>query len=125
MSKEEELIPVLYNSQYGGFGFSDEVVRLYKERTNKDIDYIYCERTDKILIDLCLKLGDKANNKYCTLKVEYIPKKYEKYIQIREYDGLESVCIDYKSYKMDKIKEICNNNDLTNSEKVIQIKNVF
>ena len=54
----------------------------------------------------------------------FLPKKYENHYIISEYDGLESVEIDYTKYELDnlkqKIKEILENNSMDNDEKIKQ-----
>ena len=57
------------------------------------------------------------------------PKKYEKYYDISEYDSLETVNIDYTKYELDNlkinIKEILENNNIDNDEKINQIKKMI
>lgn len=122
MSEEDELIPVLFNSCHGGFWLSNEITNKYKERTQKDIDPYLASRIDRDLIDICLEVGNDKFNLGTELRVEYIPKKFEKYFTISEYDGCEDVDIDYENYKLDKIKEICNDNSLTDTDKIANIK---
>jgi len=57
--------------------------------------------------------------------VGVIPKKYEKYYDIQEYDGLESVAIDYYRYNADNfmngIKKILKS-EMNNDEKIKEIE---
>jgi hypothetical protein len=82
-------------------------------------------RTDPILIQIYNELGDEMNTKCCKIRIKKIPKKYENYYYISEYDGKESIEIDFTNYKLDtvynKITEILqstNNNDI----KIIEIE---
>jgi hypothetical protein len=121
---DEERMEVLYNTCYGGWGISDKAMELYKLRNINDnsIELVYDEllcRTDPILIQIYNELGDEMNTKWCKIKIKKIPKKYENYYFISEYDGKECVEIDLTKYKLDtmynKITEILqstNNNDI-------------
>ena len=117
----EELIEVLYNKCYGGWGISEKAMELYKLRignnnpiTPLDVDEL-C-RGDPILIQIYNELGNEFNGCYARIQIKKIPKKYENYYYIHEYDGLESVKIDYTNYnKMyavyNKIKGILQSSD--------------
>ena len=128
----EEFIEILYNTSYGGWGISDKAIELYKLRNVNDnsmaLEYECHEllsRTDPILIQIYNELGDEMNTKCCKIRIKKIPKKYENYYYISEYDGRESIAIDFTNYKLDtvysKITEILqstNNNDI----KIIKIE---
>lgn len=135
----EEEIEVLYNVCYGGWGISNKAKELYTLRTPKNsnnfydyYDYYYSKRSDPILIQIYNELGDEFDRKYSKTSIQKIPKKYEKYYDIHEYDGLETVEIDYTKYELDslkqKIKEILENNSMDNDEKInqfLQINSAF
>ena len=124
INENEERIEILYNTCYGGWGISDKAMELYKLRNVNDnsmelISDEYLCRTDPILIQIYNELGDEMNSKWCKIKIKKIPKKYENYYFITEYDGKECVEIDFTKYKLDtmynKITEILqntNNNDI-------------
>uniref|UniRef100_A0A6C0IEK8 Uncharacterized protein n=1 Tax=viral metagenome TaxID=1070528 RepID=A0A6C0IEK8_9ZZZZ len=128
----EEFIEILYNTSYGGWGISDKAIELYKLRNVNDnsmaLEYECHEllsRTDPILIQIYNELGDEMNTKCCKIRIKKIPKKYENYYYISEYDGKESIAIDFTNYKLDmvynKITEILqstNNNEI----KIIKIE---
>ena len=82
-------------------------------------------RADPILIQVYNELGADFNGKYSKIKIKKIPKKYEKYYYISEYDGLECVEIDYTEYKLDtiynKITEILQSTK-NNNIKLIEIE---
>jgi hypothetical protein len=126
INENEERMEVLYNACYGGWGISDKAMELYKLRSVNDnsmgleyeCDELLC-RTDPILIQIYNELGDEMNTKWCKIKIKKIPKKYENYYFISEYDGKECVEINFTKYKLDtlynKITEILqspNNNDI-------------
>ena len=127
ISEEEEEIEVLLNDCYGGWQISNKANKLYELRRKKDSNnYNYIrKRSDPILVQIYKELGDEFDGgKHSKTGIENIPKKYEKYYIISEYDGLESVEIDYTKYELDhlkqKIKEILENNDIDNHEKIKQ-----
>jgi len=118
----EEEIEILYNNRYGGWKISEKAIELYKLRSDNstEIEFnYYYDRNNTILIQIYKELGNDFDNKYSITKIKKIPKKYENYYFIDEYDGKEYVKIDYTKYKLDniynKIKEILqsNNNDNT------------
>jgi len=132
MNSEEidnEEIEVLYNSCYGGWGISDKAKELYTLRKIKDSTYYIRRRSDTILIQIYKELGDEFDEKYSKTKIEKIPKKYENYYYITEYDGWEKVEIDFTKYDLDnlkqKIKEMLENNNIDNDEKINQLKKMI
>ena len=83
---------VVINSDYGGFGLSDEALELYANKKGKSADDIYffdISRDDPDLIEIVEHLGQKANDSYAQLKIVEIPDGVNWYIA--EYDGLEHV----------------------------------
>lgn len=128
----EETIDILYNSSYGGYGESEKAFELYYLRTGKKADRFLGElgdsRHDPIVVQIFHELGIDFNSKYCEAQVETIPKKYEKYYTISEYDGLETVHINYSKYESnlqnEKIKALllC---DMSDGEKIIEFKKMM
>jgi len=127
---DNEEIEVLYNARYGGWVISDKAMKLYTLRRTKNSTYYLRRRNDPILIQIYKELGDEFDGKeYSKTSIEKIPKKYENYYFISEYDGLETVEIDYTKYELDilkqKIKEILENNNIDNDEKINQFKKMI
>jgi len=124
-----EEIEVLYNGCYGGWGLSDKAKELYTLRKVKDPIYYLRRRSDPILIQIYNELGADFDSKNSKTVTEKIPKKYENYYYITQYDGLETVEIDYTKYDRDNlkknIKEILENNSMDNDEKINQLKKMF
>lgn len=123
----QESIDILYNNCYGGFSLSDYALSEYYNRENNidtDMNDSLIQRHDPILVNIYQEIGDKINGSHSKIEIKKIPKKYKKYYVINEYDGLESVGIDYNLYKLDKIKEIVNNNT-DSTIKVEEIKNIL
>ena len=132
----EEKIDILYNSCYGGWRISEKAIKLYNTRMKESIPgykSINCDdnhnellhRHDKVLIEIYHELGDEFNDKYSCSKLMKIPKIYEKYYTITEYDGLEYINIDKNKYKLDIIKEIIVNNQISTDEKINKINKLL
>ena len=124
-NNNEEEIEVLLNDCYGGWKISNKAIELYKLRKTKDPNNYLSRRSDPILVQIYKEFGDEFDGgKHSKTGIEKIPKKYEKYYIISEYDGLESVEIDYTLYELDnlkqKIKEILENDSMDNDEKINQ-----
>ena len=142
-----ETFPVLYNSCYGGFGYSQKAVEEYNKRlpagateidvtvgngifsrtlcqgTKKedgsDQKFVWdIERGDPLMVQICLELGDEANAQYAKIAIKEVSRKFEKHYVIGEYDGLEQVQIDFKRYQLDKIKRIVNDDSISSEVKV-------
>lgn len=113
------LVEFLYNRCYGGFSLSKEAVQRYVEAKKNmgetlDIEEAYglrdVERTDPVLINIVKEIGKKANGACADLQIISVPSIYKNNISIDEYDGYESICVDFKGYQIDKIKEIVEGN---------------
>lgn len=116
----EDKIEILYNNNYGGWGISKKAFELYQLRSNSEFEKDFHCRNDPILIQIYKELGDDFDSKFSRSRIKKIPKKYENYYYIDEYDGKECVKIDYKDYKLDniytKIKEILQSNNDNNAK---------
>jgi intein/homing endonuclease len=123
-------IPMLLNVCYGGYGCSEEAFKLYKERKNIKDDsdksryFFGLPRFDPIAIEIVRELGKKANDNCSKLKIFEIYEELKDYIDIHEYDGLESFSYELEKYKMDKIKEIVNS-EISSDDKVKKITDVI
>ena len=127
---DNQHIEVLYNDCYGSWGISNKANKLYTLRKTKDYDYNnYLRRSDPILIQIYNELGHEFDNKHSKTTIQKIPKKYENYYYITEYDGLETVEIDYTKYELDilkkNIKLILQNNTIDNNHKIYLINKIF
>jgi hypothetical protein len=115
MTKDQ--IELLYNGCYGGWGISTEAYNLYnlkmleKDSSFEPLDKQYkcsfennIERHNPILVQIYHEIGKKMNDTYSKICVKTIPKKYENYYIITEYDGIESVVINHIQYEYDTFK---------------------
>lgn len=132
----EKKIDILYNSCYGGWRLSKKAIILYNDKMKKinpeykpiscnDNHHSLLKRHDPILIEIYHELGDEFNDQYSCSKLMKIPKIYEKYYTITEYDGLEYISIDKDKYKLDKIKQIIINEEILNDEKIKYISEII
>jgi len=109
---------IVINSDFGGFGLSDEAIRRYfqligwkcVEEIKYDATFFYkdtiseetffnehdLERDDAFLVQIVKELGDKANGRYSFLKIVEIPE--DVMWHICDYDGQEHVAEDHRTW---------------------------
>ena len=104
---------IVINSCYGGFGLSDEAIRMFLNRKNivfeekpngwggnsfnepgqeesSLFDTVqYMKRSDPDLVYVVETLGEKASGRFAKLEIEELP--VGTLYRISEYDGLESL----------------------------------
>jgi hypothetical protein len=128
MSETKEYIRVLYNGCYGGFRLSDEVASEYQARTGlkirRDFSRFDIEpRTDPVLLAIYDSIGSaRFSGKYSKIFDKQIEARYLDYIQITEYDGVESVGIKKHEYS---VCTILNSATLSDVEKVQELKKLY
>lgn len=114
---------VVINSDYGGFGLSDEVFEEYLKRSGieyekredfsfvrKDVFNFYrigeeegilldsdIPRDNSVLVEIVEEFGEKANSRYSDLKVVEIPEDVEWYIE--ENDGMEWIAERHRTWR--------------------------
>ena len=128
--EKEKEIEVLINTCYGGWSISKKAKKIYESRKQTEIDFWFEHsikiRTDPLLIEIFKELGDEFNGKHSNIEIEKISKKYDGYFYIHEYDGTETIEINYAKYELNTLKNnintILDNNNLTNDAKYSQIK---
>ena len=132
MQDDQEMIEVLYNDCYGGYGISKKATKLYNDRMlANDSAFIPVEdkeeisRTDKVLIEIYKEIRTDIDTKYSKIKIEFIPKKYEKHFFIEEYDGKENVAIDYNRYTMNTMRDVLKDDTLHNDEKINKLNSIL
>ena len=81
---------VVYNSSFGGYGLSEEAIKLYNEKSGRNVEYDFdIERHDPILVAVVEELGDEVNDVFSELTIIDIPEGYD--YTIDDYDGFETV----------------------------------
>lgn len=106
----------MYNKCYGGFHLSVAAMNLYME----EMGYVYSpyyvrryiDRFDAVMIQIVKMLGSEASTVMSRIKIARFPSKLKGYVSFEEHDGYESVEIDFKSYQLDKIREILNDKNV-------------
>jgi hypothetical protein len=91
---------VVINTEYGGFGLSDEALEMYAKIKGLEPGSFYSydiERDDPVLVQVVETLGDdRAGDRYAYLKVVEIPDGISWHIM--EYDGIETIHEDHRSW---------------------------
>jgi hypothetical protein len=92
---------IAINTDFGGFGLSDEAIDLYKILTGippaTDLYYWEIDRDNPVLIQVIEQLGDNAGGRYSSLKIVEIPDDVEWHIH--EYDGLEYIAENHRTWQ--------------------------
>lgn len=108
------MIPVIINTCYGGFCFSEEAIEEYNKRKlqqdetftplvyksnkrNQDL------RFDPIMANVVMELGDSVGPQTSRLTVHQIEERYKDYVEIDEYNGFEHLEIRNATYILDEI----------------------
>lgn len=104
-TKKQKIIEVLIHPGFGGFGLSDQAVKLYEKKSGKNFDDLDNNnrfsthdevkyRSDPILVSVVKKLGKKAlRNSWNVLDIISIPAIFKDCFLIDEYDGAEGIDI--------------------------------
>lgn len=117
---------VIYNNKHGGFDISPEGLAEYNKRTGKDVKYADAiHNEDPILISLVKEMGDKINTKNSKLCIATFPKEFHDFLSWYEYDGKESVRVDYQKYIVYHVKKICDSQTISEEEKIKQIQTLY
>jgi hypothetical protein len=91
---------IVINKCYGGFGLSEEAVKLYLEKKgipDEVIDTSEIERDDPVLVEVVEELGILASGKYAEVEVVDIPDDVK--WEIEEYDGNEWVAEVHRTWR--------------------------
>ena len=120
------MIPVMYNTCYGGFTLSDAAVHEYNMRKGLEVKRLTgmgmeIHRADPLMVQIVQELGAKANGLCSDIRLDHIHAKYKDHFSISEYDGCETVVIDYKGYLLSEINKILQNDFISPEVKISQI----
>lgn len=117
---------VVYNSKCGGFGMSQEGLAEYNRLTSLHVKGYYCiERDDPVLIHLVETMGKEIDDECSRLKIKEFPMKYKSFLKWTEYDGRETVSIDYEQYLISNIRDINDDTTLSSDEKIERIQEQY
>ena len=110
---------VVINDDFGGFGLSNQAIerlfelknwKLIKQDRDTGVTFYYKEsidnynlfdeyalpRDDSDLVQVVKELGEKANNRFSSLKIVNIPDDVKWHIN--EYDGKEHIAEDHRTW---------------------------
>jgi len=123
-------ISVLLNSCYGGFGISELASDEYLRRGGEHLGDREQLRYDPILHEIFNEFGSAWCSGHCArLKIYDINKIYQDYIDITEYDGVESYEINYDAFERDefkrKIKDIVDDRKKSSDQKIEEISRLL
>lgn len=117
---------VVYNSKCGGFGMSQEGLAEYNRLTSLHVKGYYCiERDDPVLIHLVETMGKEIDDECSRLKIKEFPMKYKSFLKWTEYDGRETVSINYEQYLIFNIRDINDDTTLSSDEKIERIQEQY
>ena len=117
---------VVYNSKCGGFGMSQEGLSEYNRMSSQNVIGYYCiDRDDPILIHLVETMGKEIDDECSRLKIKEFPMKYKSFLKWTEYDGRETVSIDYKQYLIFNVRAIYDDTNLSSDEKIERIQEQY
>ena len=112
-------IEIMINNSYGGFALSDEAKRLYAERGGECQDFYAISRHDPVMVPIAKELGPtRASRSFGAIRVVTIPARFVEHYAILEYDGLESVELQYNSCRVETAKAVLKDESLTPAERV-------
>lgn len=94
------MIEFLYNACYGGFSFSEEFEEEFCKRFPEKAEFLKNLwnleiRYDPDVVALWKEMGERANGPCSKIKSKMLPEKCIEYVDLDEYDGMESVGIDW------------------------------
>jgi len=117
---------VVYNARYGGFGMSKEALAEYNRLTSRCIEHADgIERDDPVLIQLVQTMPHTINDKNSSLKMKEFPMKYKSCLKWHDYDGKETVSINYELYLIFAIKHVKDDARLSSDEKIARIHELY
>ena len=126
-SHDSKPFKVVYNGCYGGFDLSAQGLAEYNRRSSKSVTFASCiDREDPFLVEMVETMDAKEiNSPYSRLRVKEFDKKFEPFLEWREYDGAEIVEIDLSGYVVENVKLIIRSKDISAEEKVERITNIY
>jgi len=113
----ESMAKIMHNRCYGGFGLSKQAQAMYKAKKgleeHETLGHPWDEiaRHDEDMIAIVEALGPEASGQCSEIAIKEIPAKFLHYYYIEEYDGMESVAVDTKQYKLDQIHSMITSTD--------------
>ena len=121
-----EMYRVVYNDCHGGFDLSEKGMAEYNHRTSQlvtDPDGI--TRDDPVLLHMVETMDPRViNSRVSRLKIKEFPIIFREFLEWSEYDGLESVRVDYHKYIVRTVKSVLEA-DVSAEEKIGRISQLY
>lgn len=119
-------LEVMLNGGYGWFSFSEEAKRAYRDAGGS----LFCkaseiDRHDALMVGIVKRMGSAAHWKGSEIRIASVPDRFAKYYRISEENGAESVVIQHDAYKIDTVKAILNDEQLTAPERIARANEVL
>jgi hypothetical protein len=77
------------------------------------------------MVQIVREMGHRANDRHARVELEDIPAEYADFYIIQEYDGRETLVIEYDRYKVAMAKMILKNQNLSHKERLARISAVL
>ena len=105
---------------------SQEGLAEYNRLTSLHVKGYYCiERDDPVLIHLVETMGKDIDDECSRLKIKEFPMKYRSFLKWTEYDGSETVSIDYEQYLISNVRDVKDDTTLSSDEKIERIQEQY
>jgi len=118
-------LEVMLNGGYGWFSFSEEAKRAYRDAGGNFDKASEIDRHDALMVSIVKRMGSAAHWKGSEIRIASVPDRFAKYYRISEENGAESVVIQHDAYKIDTVKAILNDEQLTASERIARANGVL
>jgi hypothetical protein len=124
-TKDNRMYRVVYNDCHGGFDLSEKGMAEYNHRTSQLTYPDGITRDDPVLLHMVDTMDPAViNSEYSRLKIKEFPIIFREFLEWREYDGLESVRVDYHKYIVHTVKSILDA-DVSAEEKIGRISQLY
>ena len=116
---------VVYNDCHGGFDLSEEGMAEYNHRTSQLTYPEGISRDDPVLLHMVETIDPAViNSKNSRLTIKEFPVAFRDFLEWREYDGKESVRVDYHKYIVHTVKSVLEA-DVSAEEKIGRISQLY
>jgi len=116
---------VVYNDCHGGFDLSEQGMAEYNHRTSQLTYPDGISRDDPVLLHMVETMDPAViNNKHSRLTIKEFPIAFQSFLVWSEYDGKESVRVDYHKYIVHTVKSVLEA-DVSAEEKIGRISQLY
>jgi len=116
---------VIYNDCHGGFDLSEKGMAEYNHRTSQLTYPDGISRDDPVLLHMVETMDPAViNSKNSRLTIKEFPIAFRDFLVWSEYDGKESVRVDYHNYIVHTVKSVLEA-DVSAEEKIGRISQLY